>query len=90
MVAEKIKQILEEALPGSQVYIKDFTGGGDHLEANIVWSGFEGMSRVRQQQKVFEVIGDLIGDGKPVHAFSMKTWVTAPAELDNPSQAYLS
>lgn len=90
MVANKVKQILEEALPGSQVFIKDFTGGGDHLEANIVWDGFEGLSRVQQQRKVFEIIGDMIGDGKPVHALSMKTWSSLPEELDNPSQAYLS
>lgn len=88
MSTAHIQQLIEKALPGSTVAIRDFTGTGDHLEANVVWSGFEGMSRVQQHRKVYEVINHLVGDGRPVHAITMKTWAKAPESLANPADAY--
>jgi acid stress-induced BolA-like protein IbaG/YrbA len=88
MIAQQVKEIIESQLENAQVFIRDFTGGGDHLEVNVVWSGFEGMSRVRQQQAVYGLLNHLIGDGKPIHALSMKTWAVAPAELSRPADAY--
>ena len=87
-VAQEVKRRIEEGIPGAIAIIRDFTGTGDHLEANIVWAGFQGLSRVKQQQKVFSILEGMIGDGKPIHAFSMKTWTEMPAELENPADAY--
>lgn len=88
MIAEQVREILESQLENAQVFVRDFTGTGDHLEVNVVWSGFAGMPRVRQQQTVYGLLNHLIGDGKPIHALSMKTWVTPPAELSRPADAY--
>lgn len=88
MVAQTLKELIESELKGSEVFVRDFTGGGDHLEVNVVWSGFEGLSRVKQQQKVYGIVNHMIGDGKPVHALSMKTWVEKPESLARPSDAY--
>lgn len=86
--AQMIKDLIESKLEGSRVYVKDFTGGGDHLEINVIWTGFEGMGRVKQHQTVYGIVTHLVGDGRPVHALSMKTWTTEPAELASPSDAY--
>ena len=88
MVAEQLKALIESELEGAQVFIRDFTGGGDHLEVNVVWSGFEGLNRVKQHQKVYGLVNHLVGDGRPVHALSMKTWAEMPEELARPSDAY--
>lgn len=88
MISSQIKQLIESTLPGATATIRDFTGSGDHLEANVVWPGFEGMSRVQQHRKVYEVISHLVGDGRPVHAITMKTWATPPESLANPADAY--
>ncbi|PKL76502.1 MAG: BolA family transcriptional regulator [Candidatus Melainabacteria bacterium HGW-Melainabacteria-1] len=88
MSAQLIKELIESTLENSQVYVKDFTGSGDHLEINVVWPGFEGMSRVKQHQKVYGIVTHLVGDGRPVHALSMKTWTQNPEALASPSDAY--
>lgn len=88
MAAQLIKELIESKLDQAQVYVKDFTGGGDHLEINVIWPGFEGMSRVKQHQAVYSIVNHLVGDGRPVHALSMKTWSQMPAELARPSDAY--
>ena len=88
MITQELKQLIEDALEGAEVFIRDFTGGGDHLEVNVIWSGFQGLSRVKQHQKVYGLVSHLVGDGRPVDAVSMKTWAEAPAELARPADAY--
>lgn len=85
---EEVKRRVAQALPGCQIHVKDFTGTGDHLEANVIWQGFEGMTRLQQHRKVYEALDGLVGGGAPVHALSIKTWTTPPEELANPSEAY--
>lgn len=88
MILEELKQLIESKLENAKVYIRDFTGGGDHLEVNVVWPGFAGMSRVKQHQTVYGLVNHLVGDGRPVHALSMKTWAEEPEALARPSDAY--
>jgi acid stress-induced BolA-like protein IbaG/YrbA len=88
MIAQQVKEIIETQLENAEAHIRDFTGTGDHLEVNVIWPGFEGMPRVRQQQKVYALLNHLIGDGKPIHALSMKTWAVAPEELSRPADSY--
>lgn len=88
MVAQILKELIEKELKDSEVFVRDFTGSGDHLEVNVVWPGFEGLNRVKQHQKVYGIVNHMVGDGRPVHALSMKTWVEKPEELARPSDAY--
>lgn len=85
---EEVKARLEAAMPGAEVHIRDFTGGGDHLEANVVWSGFEGLTRLKQHRLVYQALEGLVGGSAPVHALSIKTWSTRPESLDRPADAY--
>jgi acid stress-induced BolA-like protein IbaG/YrbA len=51
-------------------------GDGRHFFATIVSSEFEGLTRVRRHQRVYEALGDKMREH--VHALSMKT--LTPAE----------
>lgn len=88
MIAAEVKRLIESALSESQVVIRDFTGSGDHLEVNVIWPGFAGMTRVKQHQHVYGIVQHLVGDGRPVHALTMKTWAQEPDQLARPADAY--
>jgi acid stress-induced BolA-like protein IbaG/YrbA len=51
-------------------------GDGRHFFATIVSAAFEGTSRVRRHQRVYEALGDRMRE--QIHALSMKT--LTPAE----------
>ena len=65
---EDIKGWIEQNLPGSQVEI---SGDGRHFEAVVVYAGFEGKSRVQQQQMVYGALG--VKMDEEIHALSMRT-----------------
>ena len=54
-------------------------GDGAHFEALIVSSVFEGLSRIRRQQAVYEALGGRMESGE-IHALSMRT--LTPAEWE--------
>ena len=67
----EIEKRIEQALPGACATVTDLTGGGDHLRAEVVYGGFEGLSRIDQHKLVYDVFGDEIGGA--IHALSIKT-----------------
>lgn len=67
----EVKERIERALPGSQAIVTDLTGGGDHLRAEVLYDGFEGLTRIQQHKLVYDVFGAEIGG--PIHALSLKT-----------------
>jgi acid stress-induced BolA-like protein IbaG/YrbA len=61
-------------------------GDGRHFFATIVSAEFEGASRVRRHQRVYEALGDRMRE--QIHALSMKTltpaeWASSPASAPN-------
>ncbi|HXR35341.1 MAG TPA: BolA/IbaG family iron-sulfur metabolism protein [Candidatus Binataceae bacterium] len=75
MQAEELKTLIERALPGAQVEVRDFTGGGDHFEALVVSATFEGKSLVERHQAVYGALGDALR--AEVHALTLKTLTPA-------------
>ena len=67
----EVRERIERALPGAQANVTDLTGGGDHLRAEVVYEGFEGLSRIEQHKLVYGVFGDEVGGA--IHALSIKT-----------------
>jgi len=55
----------------------DVEGDGRHFFATIVSAEFEGLSRVRRHQRVYQALGDRMRE--QIHALSMKT--LTPAEF---------
>jgi stress-induced morphogen len=67
----EVEERIEQALPGAHAQVTDLTGGGDHLRAEVVYAGFQGLSRIEQHKLVYDVFGGEIG-GR-IHALSLKT-----------------
>ena len=61
----------------------DVEGDGRHFFATIVSAEFEGTSRVKRHQRVYEALGDRMRE--QIHALSMKT--LTPAEWATSSTA---
>ena len=70
---DEIKSTLEKVLPGSTIEIRDLTGGGDHFQAIIVSSLFEGKGLVDQHQMVYAALRDALGSER-IHALALKTY----------------
>lgn len=57
-------------------------GDGQHFFATIVSAEFDGLSRIRRHQRVYQALGDRMRE--QIHALSMKTltpaeWAAQPA-----------
>lgn len=63
--------MIEEALPGASVDVKDH-GGGDHLAATVVASQFAGHTRLEQHRMVYAAVQSRLDDGS-IHALALST-----------------
>jgi acid stress-induced BolA-like protein IbaG/YrbA len=83
MVSLKQVEIMIQAkLPDAQVMVKDLTGGGDHLEATVVSSEFEGKTRVKQHQLVYDALQEAMAS-EAIHALALKTYTPKDWESAN-------
>jgi acid stress-induced BolA-like protein IbaG/YrbA len=73
MKPELIRDRILEALPGSEVEVRDTTGTGDHFEARVVSPVFAGKSMVDQHQAVYAPLKDVLQTGE-LHALALKTY----------------
>ena len=64
---------IKTALPDAQVTIRDLTGTGDHFEARVVSSAFEGKTMVDQHSAVYAPLQDLLDSGE-LHALALRTY----------------
>lgn len=79
---EKIEAKLQESLETTHLEVIDEShlhaghagarDGGGHFRAVIVSDVFEGLNRIKAQQRVFAAMGDWMG--KEIHALSMTTY----------------
>ena len=76
MAIDEIQKLLEEGLPGCQVSV---AGDDNSISLRVVGELFEGLSKVKRQQKVYGFLKDLISTGE-IHAVNMQT--LTPAEAD--------
>jgi acid stress-induced BolA-like protein IbaG/YrbA len=66
-VAEELRRAVLAALPGAAVEVG--IGSPGHYTLTVTSAAFAGLPRVRQQQKVYAAIAQLMaGDEAPVHA----------------------
>lgn len=64
---EQIKDLIEAGLDGAEAIVD---GDGRHFRAVVVWSGFEGMTPVKQHQQVYASLGDAMQGA--IHALSIE------------------
>lgn len=73
MAAADIVAMIETALPGAVVEMRDLAGDNDHWAAHVVAPQFEGKSRVQQHKLVYEALGGRMGG--ELHALQLTTAV---------------
>lgn len=69
--AQEIKQLIEDALPGAVVEIKDLAGDNDHFAAYVTSEVFRDKTRVQQHQLIYQALGTRMGS--ELHALSLHT-----------------
>jgi acid stress-induced BolA-like protein IbaG/YrbA len=70
---EQVKEMIQAQLPDAEVMVRDLTGSGDHLEAVVVSSDFEGKTRVKQHQLVYTALQEAL-TSEAIHALALKTY----------------
>ncbi|WP_032112686.1 BolA family protein [Candidatus Paracaedibacter symbiosus] len=73
MPASEIKTLIEDAIPGAHVEIKDLAGDNDHFAAYVTSDAFRGKTRVQQHQMVYQALGTRMGG--ELHALAVYTTV---------------
>ena len=71
MSAEAIREAITSAIPDAEVELTDLAGDDNHWAAVVTSSQFQGLSRVRQHQKVYAAFGDRMGG--ELHALQLTT-----------------
>ena len=79
MDAKEVETLIRQGIPNALVEVRDTTGGGDHFEALIVSTVFEGKGLVERHQTVYKALGDAMR--VRVHALSLKT--LTPTQYEN-------
>jgi acid stress-induced BolA-like protein IbaG/YrbA len=75
VVAQRLRESIERALPGARVSVE--TAGAGHFALAVESAAFDGKSRLAQQQLVYAAIAHLMkGDAAPVHAIDHLTTTT--------------
>ena len=69
---KEIQKTLNETFQDSRVEVRDLTGTGDHFEALVVTSDFEGMNRVEQHQAIYKALNQ--AKFESLHAIALKTF----------------
>tara|TARA_B100001559_G_scaffold147405_1_gene123583 strand:+ start:72 stop:311 length:240 start_codon:yes stop_codon:yes gene_type:complete len=73
MNIEELERLIKEALPDAVVNIEDLRGDGDHYAAYVSSKAFEGLSRVKQHQMVYNALQGKMGN--ELHALALQTSV---------------
>ena len=74
-----VKETIAAKLPDAHVEVQDLTGGGDHYQALVVSSAFEGKNLVKQHQLVYGALQEDL-DSNAIHALALKTYTPADWE----------
>ena len=81
MTEDEIRRLLLAGLPGAEVEIG---GDGYHVDVSVTSAEFDGMSRVKRQQRVYAVLNDVIRSGA-LHAVNIKA--STPQERSSAGSA---
>ncbi|MEY3735324.1 MAG: hypothetical protein RLZZ624_382 [Cyanobacteriota bacterium] len=73
---DQVKAAIVAALPDAAVSIEDLTGGGDHLQVQVVSAAFAGLSRVKQHQLVYGALRQELAT-EAIHALALQTSLPA-------------
>jgi stress-induced morphogen len=66
-----IERLIKQGIPDAEVRIEDLAGDGDHYAAHVVSKAFQGLSRVKQHQLVYQALQGRMGN--ELHALALTT-----------------
>ncbi len=69
---EEVSAAIQRQLPDAVVTVEDLSGGGDHLQVNVVSNSFVGLSLIRQHQLVYEALKKELAS-EAIHALALNT-----------------
>jgi len=72
MSVDRLRRLLEQAFPGSEVDVKDRTGGGDHFQVTVASARFGGLTLLEQHRLVNDALAAPLGDGT-IHELRIQT-----------------
>ncbi len=85
MQPQQIIQIVEKALPGSQVSVKDLTGTLDHFRVTIIAPQFAEKTMIDQHRMLYAIMHDSMeAQGGGIHALSLSTYTPEEWSKKNP------
>ena len=67
-----ISAAIRRELPDAHVTIEDMSGGGDHLQVNVVSTAFDGLPLIRQHQLIYGVLKEELAS-EAIHALALNT-----------------
>ena len=71
MDARDIERMIKDAIPDAVVTIQDLAGDGDHYAAQVISKAFQGKTRIKQHQMVFDALQGRMGE--QLHALTLQT-----------------
>lgn len=75
MESQNIIDVVQKALPGSQVSVKDLTGTKDHFRVTVVASQLEGKMMIEQHRMLYDIMNPYMeANGGGIHALSLATY----------------
>ena len=69
---EELSAAIKRAIPDSKVTVEDLSGGGDHLQVDVVSPAFAGLSLIRQHQMVYGALKEELAT-EAIHALALNT-----------------
>ena len=70
--ADRIKELIEAALPDCTADVRDDANDGEHFSARVVSSAFVGKSLPTQHRLVYKALGDHMRSD--IHALALRTF----------------
>ena len=70
---QKIKEIIENGIPGSNVQVEDLTGTADHFGITVTSAEFSGKRLLQQHKMVMDLLKEELKD--KIHAVKITTIV---------------
>jgi stress-induced morphogen len=72
MAVDRLRSLLEQTFPGSEVDVQDRTGGGDHFQVTVASVRFDGLPLIEQHRLVNQALAAPLGDGT-IHELRIQT-----------------
>ena len=81
MIEKKIKDILQQKIKDSKIFIQDMNGNKDHFSIIVISSEFENLSIINQHKMIYDALGIMVT--KEIHALQIKTFTWEKWKKEN-------